>query len=95
MFFAFTARSCVPTPAGQASSGNNAGPDDTIFLIIPLESVGHDTFAPLFGGSFITDPSLELRLETVQKLAERRGGMQRDPFAITLGALPLLFRRRR
>ncbi len=56
--------------------------------MIPLESVDYDTFAPRIGETFISPPALELRLETVRKLGERRSGALRDPFSLTFRGAP-------
>lgn len=54
--------------------------------MIPLETVGHDTFAPLTGHAFITMTGsglVEIQLSAVQKLGHRRADATRDPFALT------------
>lgn len=54
--------------------------------MLPLESVDHDTFAPLTGHAFITftgSGRVEVLLSAVQKLGHRRTDAARDPFALT------------
>lgn len=54
--------------------------------MIPLESVDHDTFAPLTGHVFSTTAAggrVELELHTVLKLGHRRAGATRDPFSLS------------
>jgi hypothetical protein len=54
-------------------------------MMIPLESVDHDTFFPLIGGTFALgtgEGRLELRLTAVRKLGHRREGAPRDPFSV-------------
>ncbi len=55
-------------------------------MIIPLESVDHDTFFPLIGRTFSSGSSegrVELVLGTVEKLGHRRADAARDPFSLT------------
>lgn len=59
--------------------------------MIPLETVDHDTFAPLIGRLFTTtscEVSVELRLEMVRKLGNRRGDAARDPFSLSFRGPP-------
>lgn len=54
--------------------------------MIPLESVDHDTFAPLTGHAFITTTGsgpVRIQLDGVKKLGHRRADAIRDPFALT------------
>ncbi len=54
--------------------------------MIPLETVDHETFAPLAGHAFITQAGggrVEIQLDAVQKLGHRRDDAQRDPFSLT------------
>lgn len=53
--------------------------------MIPLESVDHDTFAPLTGQFFSTTTAsgrLEIELHDVKKLGHRRADAARDPFSL-------------
>lgn len=53
--------------------------------MIPLESVDHDTFAPLTGQVFSTTTAsgrLEIQLGEVKKLGHRRADAARDPFSL-------------
>ncbi len=59
--------------------------------MIPLESVDHDTFAPLTGHTFITATAsgrVEIQLCAVKKLGHRRADATRDPFSLTFGGPP-------
>ena len=54
--------------------------------MIPLESVDHDTFAPLIGLAFTAATAMggvELVLSAVQKLGHRRADALRYPFSLT------------
>jgi hypothetical protein len=54
--------------------------------MIPLETVDHDTFAPLTGRAFTAATAIggvELVLSAVQKLGHRRADAARDPFSLT------------
>ena len=54
--------------------------------MIPLESVDHDTFAPLAGHAFTTTAGnglVEIQLSEVKKLGHRRADAMRDPFSLT------------
>jgi hypothetical protein len=53
--------------------------------MIPLESVDHDTFAPLAGHAFLTTTAsgpVEIQLSGVKKLGHRRAEATRDPFSL-------------
>lgn len=53
--------------------------------MIPLETVDHDTFAPLTGHVFtvtIDSGRVEIRLSEVKKLGHRRTDASRDPFSL-------------
>lgn len=55
-------------------------------MMIPLESVDHDTFFPLIGQVFASgtgEGRIELRLSGVRKLGHRRADAARDPFSLT------------
>lgn len=56
--------------------------------MIPLDSVDHDTFAPLTGHAFITQAGggrVDMQLDAVQKLGHRRDDAMREPFSLTFG----------
>jgi len=55
--------------------------------MIALETVTHETFCQLTGGTFVTDYAgarVELRLVVVQTLGHRREEALREPFSLTL-----------
>ncbi len=59
--------------------------------MIPLDTVDHDTFAPLTGQVFITQSGggrVEVQLESVQKLGHRREEAARDPFSLLFRGQP-------
>lgn len=59
--------------------------------MIPLDTVDHDTFAPLTGLAFITQSGggrVEMQLESVQKLGHRHDDAARDPFSLTFRGPP-------
>jgi hypothetical protein len=54
--------------------------------MIPLETVSHETFAPLIDEAFIASTSagqIELHLTEVKRLGHRRKEATRDPFSLT------------
>ena len=54
-------------------------------MMIPLESLDHDTFFPLIGHTFASGSAegrVELVLSAVQKLGHRRADAARDPFSL-------------
>jgi hypothetical protein len=55
-------------------------------MSLPLESLDHETFAPLTGEIFtiaVGDGTVELRLAEVKKLGHRRAEATRDPFSVS------------
>jgi hypothetical protein len=53
--------------------------------MIPLESLEHDTFAPLVGQNFTLVTAggpLELQLNAACKLGQRHAGATREPFSL-------------
>ena len=59
--------------------------------MLSLESVDHETFAPLTGHAFITQAGggrVELQLEAVQILGHRRDDAVREPFSLTFRGPP-------
>jgi len=60
-------------------------------MIIPLESVDYETFAPLTGEAFITTAAgarVELRLSAARTLGHKRPDATREPFALVFGGPP-------
>ncbi len=67
--------------SGGCGSFRNTGS----LLMTPLESLEHDTFAPLVGQRFtLASPIglLELQLNAVCKLGQRHAGATREPFSL-------------
>lgn len=59
--------------------------------MLSLESVDHETFAPLTGHAFITQAGgerIEIQLEMVRKLGHRRDDAMREPFSLTFRGPP-------
>ena len=59
-------------------------------MMIPLESVGYDTFSPLIGRTFTTtigEVRVELELSEVKKLGHKRMEASRDPFSLLFRGL--------
>lgn len=53
--------------------------------MIPLETVDHETFAPLTGHAFVATTGsgrIEIQLSAVKKLGHRRADVVRDPFSL-------------
>jgi hypothetical protein len=50
--------------------------------MISLDTVQHETFAPLVGRSFVTG-EFRLELSEARKLGHKRPDARRDPFALT------------
>jgi hypothetical protein len=59
--------------------------------MLPLESVSHETFAPLVGHAFTattTDGQVVLELTEAKLLGHRRDQATRDPFSLTFRGAP-------